>query len=324
MYVGIEIGGTKLQLGVGDGASAEIVALQRFHVDADRGAGGILEEIQRCLPALQRRFDIQRVGIGFGGPVDNARGRTLKSHQIDGWEDMPLAKWFLDNFQVPAVVGNDCDVAALAEARFGAGQGFQSLFYVTVGTGIGGGFVTGGRLYGASRPAVAEIGHLRPGLHADHPEETVESLASGSGIATAAQLRIAGDVSRITERNAGDVHREYKKDLLLRAGGELGDITAKIIAQAANEGNELAVDVLASALRALGWAIAQVVTLLAPEIIVVGGGVSLIGDELFLQPLKDQVAKYVFPPLAESYTILPAALGENVVVNGALALAASG
>ena len=96
-----------------------------------------------------------------------------------------------------------------------------------------------------------------------------------------------------------------------------------MLTQAAAEGNELAREVLGHAHEALGWAIAQTITLLAPEVVVVGGGVSLAGEQLFFAPLRKQVERYVFPPLAESYEIRPAELGELVVVQGALALAAA-
>jgi glucokinase len=115
---------------------------------------------------------------------------------------------------------------------------------------------------------------------------------------------------------------ECRRDLLERAGGELDSVTAKLVGQAAAEGNVLAADVLQRSCVVLGWAIAQVITLLAPEVVVVGGGVSLLGEDLFFAPLRQAVRRYVFPPLAEAYEIAPAALGELVVVHGAVALAA--
>ena len=115
----------------------------------------------------------------LGGPVDAEHGRVIKSHQIEGWDGYPLAEWVQATLNLPAAVANDCDAAAIAEARFGAGQGRHVVFYVTVGSGIGGGLVLDGQIYRGSGPAAAEIGHLRPGLHADRPDETVESIASG-------------------------------------------------------------------------------------------------------------------------------------------------
>lgn len=309
MFLGIEIGGTKLQLGVGDGQSAAIVELVRHTVDAERGAAGIRAQIESSGQALCQKYRVERVGIGFGGPVNKTLGTTTKSHQIAGWESFPLESWCQERLKLPAVIGNDCDVAALAEARLGAGRGADSVCYVTVGTGIGGGLVLNGQLHGNGRPAAAEIGHLRPGLPADHAGMTVESLASGPAIAAAAKAATTSSSHQTA-------------DLLARVNGNRDQITAQVVADAAASGNLLAREILASACQALGWGIAQVITLVAPEVIVVGGGVSLMGEELFFAPLRADVARYVFPPLADSYRIVPAMLGDLVVVHGALALAA--
>jgi glucokinase len=343
MFLGIEIGGTKLQLGVGTGRDAELAALVRHDVDASRGAAAILEEIERSATALIQKHPIERIGFGFGGPCDGVTGVATKSHQVAGWESFPLAGWCRESLGRPAVIGNDCDVAALAEARLGAGRGAGSVLYVTVGTGIGGGLVVGGRLFGAGRPAVAEIGHLRPGLLADRSDMTVESLAAGPGIAAAAVARMT-DMARPLDslRREGEApaeprlrkaavrqrlhdvqqtEEEYIADLVARAGGDAEQLTAKDVAQAAAEGNAIAAEVLDHACQALGWAIAQAITLVAPEVVVVGGGVSLIGEQFFFAPLRGEVARYVFPPLAGSFRLVPAGLGELAVVHGAVALA---
>jgi len=339
MFLGIEIGGTKLQLGVGDGRRPELAAWQRLDIDARRGAEGILAQIQRAAGGLIQRFPVTRIGIGFGGPVDTASGRVLLSHQVDGWQDFELAAWCHRTLGVHAMLGNDCDSAALAEARFGAGAGKQTVFYVTVGTGIGGGFVKQGILHGAGRPAAAEIGHLRPGLDADRPAVTVESLASGPGIAAAAKACARGAVgwplraespsgplgSGTRDSRSATAERTEQADrreLVELAGGDLENLTAKLVGQAAAGGNRLAIGVLERACQVLGWAIAQMITLLAPEIVVVGGGVSLLGEEMFFAPLRQAVQRYVFPPLVGAYEIVPAALGEWVVVHGAIGLAA--
>lgn len=340
MFLGIEIGGTKLQLGVGAGGGAAPVALERLTVDPAYGAVGILSQVESTTTALVQRWPITAVGIGFGGPVDAARGRIIRSHQIEGWQDFPLVDWFARSFNLPAALGNDCDVAGLAEARFGAGRGRRVVLYVTVGSGIGGGLIIDGRIHHGGGMAAAEIGHLRPGLNADRPDDTVESLASGWGIAAAAQSRLSEPVThtfshlRTTTRstNRDDIRRrleeveevaeEFATDLLNRADGKLDGITAKLVGQAAGDGNQLALEVLGHATQALGWAIAQAITLVSPHVVVAGGGVPQLGEPLFFSPLRAQVERYVFPPLLRSYEIVGAALGEEVVVHGALELAA--
>jgi glucokinase len=339
VFLGIEIGGTKLQLGVGPG-DGTLTALERRDVQPPRGAAGILAQIEQAGRVLMARHPVAAIGIGFGGPVNSQRGLVVKSHHVDGWENYPLVDWCRRTFGLPTTLENDCDSGGLAEARFGAGRGRDPVFYVTVGTGIGGGLVVGGQIYRGSGHGAAEIGHLRPGLHADRPDQTVESLASGWGIAAAAQARLTDPISHpflpltaglgrtrpedVRQRliESEEASQEYAADLWERCDGRIEQLTAQMVAQAAGEGNELARDVLARACAALGWGIAQAITLTSPEVVVVGGGVSLMDESLFLGPLRDEVARYVFPPLADKYAILPAALGEAVVVHGALAAAA--
>ncbi len=331
MFLGIEIGGTKLQLGVGDGAQGVLTKLVRRDIDRAKGAQGILEQIADAGLPLVKEYNIQRVGFGFGGPVDHERGVVRISHQVAGWENFPLAKWVEEKLGVPAQLGNDCDVAALAEFRYGAGRGFQHVFYVTVGTGVGGGCVLGGKLLGSGRPAIAEIGHLRPGLAYRDSHQTVESLAAGPGIAEYARSVMDFASEQMLpcsyEPDSGEPFHIFSDDLRMlkqRSGSALQLLSAAVLGQASKDGNRLATNLLHRPVRVLGWAIAQVVTLMAPEVVVVGGGVSLLGDELFFKPLRKYAAEYNFPPLAGSYQIVPAALGEETVVHGAVALAAEG
>lgn len=313
MWLGVEIGGTKLQLGVGAADGSPLVELVRFDVEPRAGARGILDRIAAEGAALASRHRVQGVGIGFGGPIDVARGVVLKSHHIDGWTDFPIVAWCREALSLPAALGNDADLAGLAEARFGAGRGYDPVFYVTVGTGIGGGLIVGGRVYAGSGRGAAEIGHLRPGLDADRPESNLESLASGWGIA--AQMR---NKLQATDR----ANERFRADLLARMDGDPSRATAKGVVEAAAAGNPLAREVLAGACRALGWGVAQVITLVAPAAVVIGGGVSLAGEELFFAPLRQAVDRYVFPPYAGRFEIKPAQLGEEMVVYGAIAQAA--
>lgn len=309
-FLGIEIGGTKLQLGIGAGDGSDFVAFERRDVDISQGAPGILVQIEKVGKKLIADHPVQGIGIGFGGPVDSARGQVIKSHQVSGWDDVPLGRWCKEKLGIPAVLGNDCDCAALAEALFGAGRGSRTVFYVTVGTGIGGGLVIDGTLHGTGRPAVAEIGHLRPGISADTPAATVESYASGPAIVEAAE--------RLLETSDDEAAKSE-----LRHSQMESVLTAKRIADLASAGNSIAKSAIFQSICVLGWAIGQAITLTAADVVIVGGGVSLIGEERFFQPLRNEVARYVFPPLANMYRILPAALGEKVVVYGAVALAAA-
>jgi len=312
MVLGIEIGGTKLQLGVGPGDGTPLVALERLDVEPKYGAERIRQQLAEVAKALIERHGITAVGVGFGGPVDTAAGRTIVSHQVDGWKDFPLADWCRQTLGLPTVVANDSDLAGLAEARFGAGQGHRVVFYTNVGSGIGGALVVDGQLYRGGAGVASELGHLRPGPQADHPGQTVESIASGFAIAASARQRLLRP--RQTDEEAA-------ADLLRRCDGQLEKVTAALVAQAAVEGNLLAWGVFDGACQTFGWAVAQMITLLAPNVVVIGGGVSLVGEELLFAPLREYVSRYVFPPLRGTFEIVSAKLGEEVVVHGALAIA---
>ena len=303
MYLGIEIGGTKLQLGLGRG-DGTLVGLWRGSVESTAGGDGIRRQIVTAVPELLAtaglaRAELRGVGVGFGGPTDDATQRVIKSHHVAGWDDFPLAAWVSELTDLPAVICNDADVAGLAEARHGAGRGFTPVFYVTVGTGIGGGLVIDERMYrGCGRGAV-EIGHLRV-----RDGDILESYAAGWGIAARAN-------------HLADTDRRYSA-LRSTVGREL---TAMDIGTAAAAGDPAGRDALDVALDALAEALGQMIKLLCPRRVVIGGGVSLMGEELFFEPLRRRVAAAAFPPFAGLTDIVPAGLGEEVVVHGALALA---
>jgi glucokinase len=310
MYLGIEIGGTKLQLGLGAG-DGTLLGLWRGPVNVALGPEGIRRQIVSAVPELLERGrlskdDVKVVGIGFGGPVDDATRRIIKSHQIEGWDDFPLADWMADLLGWPAVLGNDADVAGLAEALFGAGRGISPVFYITIGSGVGGGLIIEGEIYRGSGRGGAEIGHLRL-TDSSGGHLILEDVASGWAIARAAER--------------GAVDSPGAQAVLALAGGRPEAITAAHVARAAEQNDEFAKQILGRAWEGLAEAICHIIALLAPRRIVIGGGVSLIGEPLLFEPLRQLVAGRVFRPFAGRYDIVPAQLGEEVVVHGALALA---
>ena len=297
MYLGIEIGGTKLQLGLGAG-DGTIRSKWRGTVDRDAGGDGIRRQIETAIPTLLAQAGLERsalkgIGVGFGGPTDDATQSVIKSHHIDGWNDFPLADWLTQITGLPTVICNDADVAGLAEAEIGAGKGFSPIFYITVGSGIGGGLIINGEIYRGVGKGAAEIGHLRtayPLLDQPH-DDILESFASGWGIGRRGS----------------------------RAMGE--SMTGQGVAEAAIAGDAAARRIFDDAVQALAEGICSVIKLLCPRRIVIGGGVALTGDELFFHPLREYVSRRGFAAFAGLTDIVPAALGEDVVIHGALALA---
>lgn len=348
--IGIEIGGTKLQLALGQGKSAQFHSFWRGQVAADAGAAAIRERIKQAIPELLQhaglnRDDVAGIGIAFGGPVDTQAGVTLVSHQVDGWHNFPIRDWVQSDLGWSSTLQNDADSAALAESRYGAGQGFDPCMYVTIGSGIGGGLVIGGRIFRGSGAGALEIGHLRPGQLPKHLPlggETVEAIASGFGITHRAKLAIEDYFSTAAylqskygaaSPNATSVDPEFQSrldpgrlrfaTLLELAGGDASRITTAMVAQAAAAGDSLSLSLLADATHAIGWALAQAITLVNPARIVIGGGVSLMGEDLFFAPVRRACDQFVFPPFKGIAEIVPAKLGEEVVVHGAVAVAAA-
>jgi glucokinase len=319
MFIGIEIGGTKLQLGVGAG-DGTLTGLWRGAVEVAAGAEGIRRQIQAAVPELLHGAGVERshiggVGIGFGGPVDDATRTVIKSHQIEGWDDFPLADWISDLLGWPAVLGNDADVAGLAEALFGAGKGLSPIFYITIGSGIGGALVINQEIYRGCGRGAGEIGHL--------PICGFYVTDSGSVINYGGPLEQCASGWAIERIAEGKVWERKNRDSLLSETAEQAGRapSARDVAAAAAQGDEVALEILDGVCRDLAGHICTVIGLLCPRRIIIGGGVSLMGEALLFKPLRHLVSECVFAPFAGCYDIVPAALGEEVVVQGALALA---
>jgi glucokinase len=315
MYVGIEIGGTKLQIGLGPG-DGTLAALWRGPVDVARGGEGIRDQLVREIPRLLEQAGVARtqvhgVGVGFGGPVDDANQIVIKSHQIEGWDSFPLAKWLTELLGWPVALGNDADVAGLAEALFGAGKGLSPIFYITIGSGIGGGLIMDGEIYRGCGRGAAEMGHVGVAVTAlDQGMVTVPLEAVASGWAIERRAR------ETAEKSFDPASALYRL-----AAGQPRQITAYHVGLAAAENDRLARSILERAWGYLAEAISMMITLQCPRRIIIGGGVSLMGERVLFEPLRAAVAARVFKPFAGCYDIVAAALGEEVVVHGALALA---
>ena len=218
----------------------------------------------------QVRGRLVAVGVSFGGPVDARAGLVRLSHHVPGWEDVPLSQRLEQELGAPAAVDNDANVAALGEWRFGAGQGADSLLYVTVSTGVGGGWVLGGHIWSGADGMAGEIGHVvvRPGGTpcVCGKRGCVEAEACGQAMARKAIARLA--------TGSGD------GGLLLKlAGGRVADVTGELVARAANQGDSLALDVLLDSAAALGSGIAAAANLMNPARVVLGGGVTKAGEQ---------------------------------------------
>ena len=283
-FLAIEIGGSKLQLCAGTAAGA-ILDRRRFVVDRDRGADGIRDHIAGTLPELLDRWKPHAIGVGYGGPVNWKTGHIGKSYHISGWNGYPLGPWLDELGNVPAFVDNDANVAALGEAKCGAGIGCDPVFYITLGSGVGGGLVSEGRIYHGAPPGEMEFGHLR----LRDPNRILEEDCSGWSLDKIVHAKMGGD--------------------------------ARTLAVALEKHDATARGVLAEYAENLAAALGVAVQLLHPEAVILGGGVSLIGEPL-RAAVEMALPKYIMDVFHPGPPIRLAALKEDAVPCGALVLAA--
>jgi glucokinase len=299
MRLGIEIGGTKLQLVLGD-AAGKVCVRRKLAVDPATGAAGIRQLIERTLPELLRGQEVLRIGVGFGGPVDWKTGRICRSHQIEGWAEFDLGGWLRQLSGAPVVVDNDANVGALGEALCGAGIGFNPVFYVTLGSGVGGGLVVDGKVYHGAKPGEAEIGHVR----LDREGTIVEARCSGWAVD--ARIREL----KVTEPGS----------MLARLAGQTVGGEARHLAAAWQQGDPAARRLLQETAQDLAFGLSHVVHLFHPEIIVLGGGLSGVGGPL-RETVEGALRNFTLEAFAPGPKIALAALGEDAVPVGALVLA---
>ncbi len=298
-FIGIEIGGTKLQVVLGD-SDARILERRRMRVEKSKGAIDIREKLAGPLKELIRKHHPHAIGIGFGGPVDHQNGKIAISHHIEGWADFDLISWIGEMTDIPCFMDNDANVAALGEAHRGIGSAYDEVFYVTLGSGVGGGMISHGEIYHGAKPGESEIGLM----NYDRSGKNIESQCSGW--AMDARIR------KYVFENPGSVLAELVK-------GESG-LEARFLPEAIRRGDEGAEQLLDESTDVLAWGLSHVVHLFHPEIIILGGGLSLMGDLL-----RDKVAlnlrKYLTAVFQPGPEVKIASLGEDVVSVGALLLA---
>jgi glucokinase len=295
----IEIGGTKLQLFVGND-TGKIVTRKKLPVDQAGGAAGIREQIEQQLPPLMRAHKLAAAAVGFGGPVDWRKGRIARSHQIEGWSDFGLGDWLQSLTGVPVAVENDANTGGLGEALRGAGAGFNPVFYVTLGSGVGGGLVLDGKIYHGAVPGEAEIGHIR----LDRRGTILESRCSGWAV----DARIRGVAQRAPANALG-------RRVTGPPGGE-----ARFLAAAVAEGDPDAAQILRETTEDLAFGLSHLVHLCHPEVIVLGGGLAGIGEPL-RRAVEEALSGFIMDVFRPGPRITLAALGEDAVPVGALELA---
>ena len=280
---------------------------------AQEGPDSVLKRLKDAIAEL-KPVGIQgmKIGIAAPGPLDPNEGVIHSAPNLPGWKNVPLRQLLEQEFNCPVFLGNDANLAALGEWGHGAGIGTEHMIYLTISTGIGGGIISHGHLLTGSRGLGAELGHMT--IISDGPRcgcgvrGHLEAVASGPAITRQTLERLqSGDDSSLKE--------------LLQEGNP---ITTVEIANAAHAGDHLAVDVLTNAGRLIGHHLANLAHAFNPEMFVLGGGVSSIG-ELVFNPIRQSLEEHVMDPVyLEHLQLLPAALGDDAGLVGAMVLAEQG
>jgi glucokinase len=309
LLLALDFGGTKHTAAMIARGERDWQAHRRVFSPAGADARYDIETMQSLARELLAGEHPAAIGVSFGGPVDATTGTVRLSHHVPGWENIPLRTMLEADFGAPASVDNDANVAALGEHRFGAGRGCQDLLYITVSTGVGGGWVLNGQPWRGAEGMAGEIGHAVVDPNGPRclcgKRGCVERLASGPYIAQRAREWLAEQPDR------GQVLRGL-------VGDNADKVTAQLVSQAAAQGDELAWDALYVAAWGLGVGIGNAANLINPERFILGGGVTKSGDRFW--EVVRQVARETALPEVH-FDIVPAALGDDAPLWGAVALA---
>ncbi|AFZ27524.1 transcriptional regulator/sugar kinase [Cylindrospermum stagnale PCC 7417] len=310
----LDFGGTKLAAATVNVGSREWLRYESRLSPANADVLSDLDIMRSLIDSLLKGSKPDAIGVSFGGPVDAATGLVRLSHHVPGWENIPLKDLLEEEYRVPVTVDNDANVAALGEHRFGAGQGYESLFYITISTGVGGGWILNGKPWRGASGMAGEIGHMVVDPHGPvclcGKRGCVERLASGPYMAqNAREILAAESLSR-----KGIVRGEILRNLV---GDNLSLLTGQLVSQAAAEGDNLAQEVLQKAAWALGVGIGNVANLMNPQRFVLGGGVTKAG-EAFWQVVRRVARETALPEV--NFEIVRAVLGDDAPLWGAVAL----
>jgi glucokinase len=309
--LGVDIGGTNLVVGAvtEDGMTVRglVSELTGAPDGPDAVIGRIVTMAQGTIAAVRRGepgAEIVGVGIGSPGPLDRKRGLVIFTPNLR-WTNMPLRDRIGTALALPAALDNDANCAMLGEHWVGAAKGAQDAICFTLGTGIGGGIVVGGRLVHGASDAAGEIGHI-----------TIEVNGRRCGCGNDGCLEAYASGPAIARRAMEAIEAGAASDLVRRAGGSAAAITAQTVFEAAAAGDALADELVRDTARYLGVGIANMLNIMNPEVVVVCGGVTQAGDHLFV-PLRREVARRAFKPAVEACRIVPGALHGTAGVVGA-------
>lgn len=312
-YIGVDVGGTSIRAARFTGHTAEPEAKTKIPTQAAQGRENVLGRIEQAIREVMPSDSEQVAGIGITapGPLDPYEGIVFSAPNLPGWEKLPLRRLMAERIGRPVFIGNDANLAALGEWKFGAGKGHRDVLYLTISTGIGGGVISGGRLLLGARGLAAEVGHIL--AIPDGPlcgcgqRGHLEAIASGTAIARVARTKLkAGDGS--------------DSRLLEMCHGNIDNITAVTVGEAALAGDDFSLRLITEAGMFIGRTTASLLHAYNPSIVICGGGVSMLGD-ILLDPIRRAIKQYA---MNESFwrqcPVVPAQLGDDAGLVGAAGL----
>jgi glucokinase len=312
LYLGVEIGATKQQVAISN-AEGDLLCTISEKVPLPNGATDVQDWLRQKVPLLIRRDtefggQVQAIGAGFGGVLESRTGRIRISVQVPGWQDFPLQDWLERTFHLPAVVANDTVAGGYAELCRGSGAEARHFFYSNIGSGIGGALFLDRVPYDGLGLGGAYLGHTYvPDWTAEAAgrENKLENLCSGWSIER--RLRTPGYVPRESE-------------LLTMCAGGVSTLSCAMLGEAARRGDAFATAEIDRIARSYAIALSNLITLVSPDVVAIGGGVANLGD-ILLDPIRRHTDQRVFVSAHGAYRIVPCVFMDAAVPVGAALLA---
>lgn len=316
MLLGFDIGGTKCAVVLGKASGDRLDIIDKVVMLTVQPPYTMIETLFTSAEALLTKHGLSNaglkgIGISCGGPLNSKKGLILSPPNLPGWDNIPIVKMTTERFGRNALLQNDANACAVAEWKYGAGQGFENVIFLTFGTGMGAGLILNGRLYSGTSDFAGEVGHLRlseMGPVGFGKAGSFEGWCSGGGIAQLAQIKV---------REQLQVGRKVS---FCNSLDDVGKLTAKVVAEAAHQGDELAIDIYNTCAGYLGRGLSLLIDILNPEVIIMGsiyGRAKSLLDERMFQVIHREA----YIGAHEVCRIVPAGLGENIGDMAALSLA---
>ena len=315
--IGVDIGGTKVAVGLVD-PTGKIVTQARRPMVATNGPEAGFEAVTAAIASLAGEATawpptgggIQGIGICAPGPLDPHTGLVINPPNLPCWRNFPLASRLAELYRVPVKVDNDANAAALAETRWGAARGYRYVFYATIGTGIGTGIVLDGRIYHGHTGSAGEGGHMsidyRGPVCGCGKRGCIEALAAGPAITARARAKLTADPSR-------------QSTILDLAEGNIAGATSEMVGKAYASGDSLAAEILEETVELLTAWLGNMVDLLDPDVVVIGGGVAAMLSPFF-EEMKGRLPSWCVNPRSSEIPLLMAHYGADAGIAGGAAL----